>query len=75
MAPSQQTQLLQALEKHPEDTVPRNSPVVVPPSAASIDTVAFPTEMPIGSIVHFQGPPTAGVVKIGNVIDPFLSPV
>lgn len=45
---------------------PRALPTV-PHNASSIDTVALPSEMPIGSLVHFQGPPKHGVVKIANV--------
>ncbi|KAJ9210901.1 hypothetical protein DTO166G4_7487 [Paecilomyces variotii] len=68
VAPSQQTQVLQAIEQTQAPELPyQNLTVIAPPSAASVDTVAFPTEMPIGSLVHFQGPPTAGVMKIGNI--------
>ncbi|KAL2002229.1 hypothetical protein VTN02DRAFT_376 [Thermoascus thermophilus] len=45
---------------------PRALPTV-PHNASSIDTVALPSEMPIGSLVHFQGPPKHGVVKIANI--------
>ncbi|KAL1881510.1 Actin-related protein 2/3 complex subunit 4 [Paecilomyces lecythidis] len=68
VAPSQQDQVLQALEQSAVPEIPyQNVNVIAPPSAASVNTVAFPTEMPIGSLVHYQGPPTAGVLKVGNI--------
>lgn len=33
----------------------------------SVDEVALPSEMPIGSLVHLQTPPKWGVLKISNV--------
>ncbi|KAI9933840.1 hypothetical protein MW887_004912 [Aspergillus wentii] len=33
----------------------------------SIDKVALPSEMPIGSLVHLQCPPKWGVIKIANI--------
>lgn len=42
-------------------TGPRN------PTVRDIDSVAQPSEMPIGSVVHRMSPPKRGVVKIANV--------
>lgn len=42
-------------------------PVLIPDAAKSMDTVALPSEMPIGSLVHLQPPPKWGVLKISNV--------
>lgn len=63
---------MQALEQSIRQAVqqfqanPRALPIV-PSNATSIDTVALPSEMPIGSLVHFLSPPKYGVVRIANV--------
>ena len=50
-------------------------PMGVPGVTKSFDQVALPSEMPIGSLVHHQAPPTFGVAKISNVsIDTFKNP-
>lgn len=42
-------------------------PMRVPEVVKPLDQVAQPSEMPIGSLTHFQSPPTWGVVKVSNV--------
>ncbi|BDD61563.1 hypothetical protein MAP00_006602 [Monascus purpureus] len=46
---------------------PSQGPVLIPDAAKSMDTVALPSEMPIGSLVHLQPPPKWGVLKISNI--------
>lgn len=46
-----------------------NIPIKAPQVEKSVDRVALPSEMPIGSNAHLQIPPPWGVAKIANVSD------
>ncbi|RHZ55931.1 uncharacterized protein CDV56_106257 [Aspergillus thermomutatus] len=49
------------------DSENREMPIQAADCEKSFDTVALPTEMPIGSQVHQRMPPQWGVVKIANI--------
>ncbi|PWY83497.1 hypothetical protein BO70DRAFT_335557 [Aspergillus heteromorphus CBS 117.55] len=56
---------MQAGNHNPENNTGSLKPIA--DFTKTIETVALPGEMPIGSLIHSKAPPTWGVVKVSNI--------